>query len=34
MFDVLDFHDGLLILFAFHRNVRLSLLSAIHMDLE
>lgn len=34
MFDVLDFHDDLLILFAFHRNVRLSLLSAIHMEFE
>lgn len=34
MFEVLDFHDDLLILFAFHRNVRLSLLSAIHMEFE
>ncbi len=31
MFDVLDFHDALLIFFACRRNVGLSLLSEIHL---
>ena len=33
VFDVLDFHDGVLIVFAWHRNVGLSLLSQCFVSL-